>query len=156
MPEFTTVSVTEAKLRTTSGRQKTFLQEYAEYIQQLPKGQAGRLRIGESENPLTIRRRIGVAAQTLGLNVIIKRSGNDVYFWREDGEEEQPRSKRSYTRRSRQGSPSTLLPPTTVISEPDTEEQLEVEEETTALDQGFSEPEYPAADKYPGLVEPIE
>jgi hypothetical protein len=70
MPEFTTVSVTEAKLRTTSGRQKTFLQEYAEYIQQLPKGQAGRLRIGEQENPLTIRRRLGVAAQTLGMNVM--------------------------------------------------------------------------------------
>jgi hypothetical protein len=155
MPEFTTVSVTEAKLRTTSGRQKAFLDDYVTYIQQLPKGQAGRLRIGEQENPLTIRRRLAVAAQTLGINLIIKRSGNDVYFWRE-ATAEQPSTKRRYTRRSRQGSPSTLLPPTTVMSEPDTEEQLEVEEETTALEQGFSEPEYPAADKYPGMVEPIE
>jgi hypothetical protein len=155
MPEFTTVSVTEAKLRTTSGRQKAFLDDYVTYIQQLPKGQAGRLRIGEQENPLTIRRRLAVAAQTLGINLIIKRSGNDVYFWRE-ATAEQPSTKRRYTRRSRQGSPGTLLPPTTLITEPDTEEQLEVEEETTALDQGFSEPEYPAADKYPGMVEPIE
>ena len=130
MPEFTTVSVTEAKLRTTSGRQKAFLDDYVTYIQQLPKGQAGRLRIGEQENPLTIRRRLAVAAQTLGINLIIKRSGNDVYFWRE-ATAEQPSTKRRYTRRSRQGSPSTLLPPTTVMSEPDTEEQLEVEEETT-------------------------
>jgi hypothetical protein len=101
MPEFTTVSVTEAKLRTTSGRQKTFLDDYVTYIQQLPKGQAGRLRIGESENPLTIRRRIAVAAQTLGLNLIIKRSGNAVYFWRENRTDEQPRTKRRYTRRGR-------------------------------------------------------
>jgi hypothetical protein len=101
MPEFTTVSVTEAKLRTTSGRQKTFLDDYVTYIQQLPKGQAGRLRIGESENPLTIRRRIAVAAQTLGITLIIKRSGNDVYFWREDTGEEQQKTKRRYTRRER-------------------------------------------------------
>ncbi len=101
MPEFTTVSVTEAKLRTTSGRQKTFLDDYVTYIQQLPKGQAGRLRIKEQENALTIRRRLGVAAQTLDINLIIKRSGNDVYFWRENGGEEQPRTKRSYTRRMR-------------------------------------------------------
>src|SRR5918997_1000363 len=101
MPEFTTVSVTEAKLRTTSGRQKTFLDDYVTYIQQLPKGQAGRLRIGESENPLTIRRRIGVAAQTLGLNLISKRSANDIYFWRENRGGEHPTSKRGYARRSR-------------------------------------------------------
>jgi hypothetical protein len=101
MPEFTTVSVTEAKLQTTSGRQKTFLDDYVTYIQQLPKGQAGRLRIKEQENALTIRRRLGVAAQTLDINLIIKRSGNDVYFWREDRGDEQPRAKRRYTRRSR-------------------------------------------------------
>jgi hypothetical protein len=84
VPEFTTVSVQEAKLRTLSGRQGAFMTEYIGYIQQLPKGQAGRLSIGESDNPLTIRRRLAVAAQTLGINLIIKRSGNDVYFWRED------------------------------------------------------------------------
>jgi hypothetical protein len=76
------------------------LDDYVTYIQQLPKGQAGRFRIKEQENPLTIRRRIRVAAQTLGINLIIKRSGNDVYFWREDGGDEQPRAKRSYTRRA--------------------------------------------------------
>ena len=100
MPEFTTVSVTEAKLRTTSGRQKTFLQEYAAYIQQLPKDQAGRLRTSEQENPLTIRRRLVTAAQALDVTLSIKRSGNDVYFWREGTEEEQPRRKRRYTRRN--------------------------------------------------------
>ena len=100
MPEFTTVSVTEAHLRTTSGRQKTFLHEYDAYIQQLPRGQAGRLRAGESENPLTIRRRLVSAAKAMAIPLTIKRSGNDLYFWREDGGEEQVRTKRRYSRRA--------------------------------------------------------
>jgi hypothetical protein len=46
MPEFAIVSVTEAQMRTIPGRQGTFMNEYANYIQQLPTGQAGKLRIG--------------------------------------------------------------------------------------------------------------
>jgi hypothetical protein len=98
MPEFTTVSVQEAMVRTIPGRQGRFINEYAQYIQQLPKGQAGKLHSGENENSLTIRRRLLSAAKALDTPVIIKRSGEDVYFWREDGGEE-VRSKRSYTRR---------------------------------------------------------
>ena len=101
MPEFTTVSLKEAKVQTTSGRQGRYLHEYIDYITNLPKGQAGRLRIGAEETPASIRRRLGVAAKTLGIPLIIKRSGNDVYFWRENGGGEQPRTKRSYTRRAR-------------------------------------------------------
>jgi hypothetical protein len=99
MPEFAIVSVTEAQMRTIPGRQGTFMNEYANYIQQLPTGQAGKLRIGGQEKHATIKRRLVVAAKALGIPLIIKRSGNDVYFWREDGGEEQPRSKRRYTRR---------------------------------------------------------
>jgi hypothetical protein len=117
MPEFTTVSVTEAQLRTLSGRQKTFMTEYADYLHQLPTGQAGKLRIGESEKHLTVRRRLGVTAKAMNIPLIIKRSGNDVYFWREDTGEEQLRVKRSYTRRARS------------------------DEETTPLDQSFIEVE---------------
>src|SRR5918999_937472 len=101
MPEFTIVSVQEAQLRTIPGRQGQFINEYADYIQQVPAGQAGRLRIGETENSLTIRRRLITAAKTMNIPLIIKRSGNDLYFWREDGTEEQPRTKRRYTRRAR-------------------------------------------------------
>jgi hypothetical protein len=54
------------------------------------------------ETPATIRRRLGVAAKTLGIPLIIKRSGNDVYFWRENGGGEQPQRKRRYTRRARE------------------------------------------------------
>jgi hypothetical protein len=103
MPEFTTVSVKEAQMRTIPGRQGAFMNEYANYIQQLPTGQAGRLRIEEQEKHATVRHRLGVAAKALGINLIIKRSGNDLYFWQEDTEEEQSRSKRRYTRRGRAG-----------------------------------------------------
>jgi hypothetical protein len=114
MPKFTTVSINEAQLRTIPGRQGTFLSEYADYIQQLPTGQAGRLRVGEQEKHQTVRRRLAVAAKALAVPLIIKRSGNDVYFWREGTQAEQPSSKRRYTRRARP------------------------EEETTELDQEFT------------------
>jgi hypothetical protein len=117
MPEFTTVSVTEAQMRTIPGRQGTFINEYADYIQQVPQGQAGKLRIGEQEKHTTVRRRLLVTAKALGIPFIIKRSGNDLYFWREDRAEEQPRSKRRYTRRAWS------------------------DEETTPLDQSFIEVE---------------
>jgi hypothetical protein len=101
MPEFSTVSVQEAQLRTIPGRQGKFINEYAGYIQQLPTGRAGRLRIEEDENPLTIRRRLVTAAQAMNIPLIIKRSGNELYFWRENGGEEQGRTKRRYTRWAR-------------------------------------------------------
>jgi hypothetical protein len=109
MPEFTTVSLKEARLQTTSGRQRQYLHEYIDYITTLPNGQAGRLRGEESEKPMTIRRRLVVAAQTLGISLIIKRSGNDLYFWREGTEEEQLRIKRRYTRRERSDEETTPM-----------------------------------------------
>jgi hypothetical protein len=139
MPEFTTVSLKEATLQTSSTRQKRYLREYIDYITQLPKGQAGKLRTGEEEKHATIKRRLGVAAKTLGISLIIKRSGNDVYFWWEDTGEEQPRTTRRYTRRSRRGSPGSLLPPTTGFSAPEAGEQGIAEEETTPMDQSFVE-----------------
>jgi hypothetical protein len=78
------------------------MREYADYIQQLPHGQAGRLRIGDDEKLPIVRRRLVVAAKALAINLVIKRSGNDVYFWWENGGDEQPRSKRRYTRRRRE------------------------------------------------------
>jgi hypothetical protein len=109
MPEFTTVSVQEAQLRTISGRQGSILGEYVDYIQQVALGQAGRLRIGEEEKHLTVRRRLITAAKALGTPLVIKRSEEDVYFWREGMEEEQPRRKRSYTRQRRMDEETTVL-----------------------------------------------
>jgi hypothetical protein len=101
MPEFSTISVTEAQMRTVPGRQGTFINEYADYIHQLPNGQAGKLRIGDEEKHTTVRSRLVSAANALGIPLIIKRSGNELYFWRENGGEEQAKSKRRYTRRNK-------------------------------------------------------
>ena len=133
MPEFTTVSVTEAKLQTTSGRQGQYLHEYIDYITKLPKEEAGKLSIGEEETPATIRRRLGVAAKTLGIPLIIKRSGNDLYFWREDRGGEQPRTKRSYTRRARSREETTI--PDQPVDELGMVEQGIPEEESPELGQ---------------------
>jgi hypothetical protein len=130
MPDFTTVSMNEAKLRTLTGRQAAFMNEYVKYIQQLPKGQAGRLRGEEQENPLTIRRRLAGAAQALGISLVIKRSGQDVYFWSESRGEEQPR--RGRPRRGRAGD---LLVPNQSFRVPDEIEQGITEEESPELGQ---------------------
>ena len=135
MPEFTTVSVQEAKLKTTSGRQAYYLHEYASYIHQLPQGQAGKLTIGEGEKHTAIRRRLVTTAKAMNIPLIIKRSGNDLYFWREDGQAEQPRPRRG--RRPRNGRPGSFHPPTT-FSEPEADDQG-TGEETTPLDQSFVE-----------------
>jgi hypothetical protein len=135
MPDFTTVSVQEAQMRTIPGKQGTFITEYADYIQQLSSGQAGRLRIGEGEKHPTVRRRLVSAATALNIHLTIKRSGTDVYFWREDGGEEQPRPRRG--RRPRTGSPGGLLPPTMPFNESEAGEQEGAEEESTPLDQAF-------------------
>jgi hypothetical protein len=94
MPEFTTVSVQEAQLRTIPGRQGKFINEYADYIQKLPQGHAGKLKIGENEKHFTVRRRLVTAAKAMHIPLIIKRSGNDLYFWREDGAGEEPSRRR--------------------------------------------------------------
>ena len=109
MPEFTTVSVQEAQIRTIPGRQGKFINEYADYIQQIPQGQAGKLRIGEDEKQTTVRRRLVSAAKAMNIPLIIKRSGNDLYFWREDGGDQQLRTKRRYTRRETQEEESTPM-----------------------------------------------
>jgi hypothetical protein len=101
MPEFTTLSVQEAMVRTIPGRQGSFLNQYIDYIQQVASGLAGKLHPVEREKPATIRRRLLSAAKALDTSVTIKRSGEDVYFWREDTEAEQTRRKRRYTRRNR-------------------------------------------------------
>jgi hypothetical protein len=89
-PEFATVSVKDAQLRTLPGRQGKFMNEYVGYIQQLPQGQAGKLHVLENEKPATIRRRLAVAAHALDTPLVIKRSGANVYFWTESATEEQP------------------------------------------------------------------
>jgi hypothetical protein len=106
MPEFTTVSVQEVQLRTIPGRRGTFINEYGDYIQQLPQGQAGKLSIGADEKHTAVRRRLATTAKAMNVNLIIKRSGAAIYFWREEQRAEQPRRGRP-----RRGRPGDNFPP---------------------------------------------
>jgi hypothetical protein len=140
MPEFAIVPVHEAKLRTIPGRQGKFMNEYVDYIQQVASGQAGKLRLGEQEKHATVRHRLGVAATAMNIPLIIKRPGNDIYFWREGTDEEQPRSKRGYTRRNRQGRAGDYFPPQPLI-EPELGEHEVPTEESPESGQLASEAE---------------
>jgi hypothetical protein len=135
MPEFEIVPMREAQASTIAGRQGRFMQEYIRYIRQIPQGQAGKLHLGEQENPVTIRRRLVQAAQAIDIQLIIKRSGQDVYFWKESGEAEQPRSKRRYTKRSRRGRAGDFIVPNQPFSVPEEGEQGVTEEESPELGQ---------------------
>jgi hypothetical protein len=94
MPDFAIVPMREAQASTIAGRQGRFIQEYIRYIRQISQGQAGKLHLVAHENPVTIRRLLVQAAQALDIKLIIKRSGQDMFFWRENGAEKQPRPRR--------------------------------------------------------------
>jgi hypothetical protein len=136
MPEFTTVSMTEATLQTSSGRQKRYLAEYIDYIKTLPKGQAERLTIGEQEKHTSVRRQLVTTAKAMNIPLIVKRSGNDLYFWRENGGEEQPRPRRG--RRPRRQAETTI---------PETPEQYFKEE--GELEQGVPKEDSPELGQTP-------
>jgi hypothetical protein len=121
MPDFAIISLQEAQLRTLSGRQAQYINEYARYLQQLGEGQAGKLHVYEDEKPATIRRRLTVTAQMLGISLTIKRSGEDIYFWSEPLQEGQPKSRRGRRRRSQS------------------------QEESPTHDQSLIEPGFPAS-----------
>ena len=88
MPKFDKVSIEEAGVKTTSesaSRRKRaqILQEYSGYIDQLTKGQAGKLVANAGETTATVRRRISAAARAGGKKLTIRRAGDEVYFWSE-------------------------------------------------------------------------
>jgi hypothetical protein len=138
MPEFTTISVQEAQIRTIPGRQGKFINKYADYIQQVPQGQAGKLRIREDEKHTTVRRRLVLAAQALGRNLIIKRSGSDIYFWSQERGAEQPRRGRPRRGRADDNFPPQQFGAPEEVRLPEASEQGGAEEETTPLDQEFT------------------
>jgi hypothetical protein len=72
----------------------------------------------------------------MSVSLIIKRSGNDLYFWREDGAAAEPQRRRG--RRPRAGRPGSLIPPDLLISETEAGVQERTQEETTSPDQPFS------------------
>jgi hypothetical protein len=89
MPDCTYVSLPEALLTTHQKQQlRTIGLEYLAYIQRVPPGQAGRLSVAEGErvSAITVRRWLATVAKECNIPLTIKRSGQDVYFWREADE----------------------------------------------------------------------
>ena len=81
MPQFQLVPLAEAIAKSATVRSAKFTREYLGYIGQLKEGEAGRLQAGETETGVAVRRRLGAAAKLAGKNLVIKRTGDDVYFW---------------------------------------------------------------------------
>ena len=81
MPRFELLSLSEAQARTVTGKRAQILNEYSQYIQNVPSGQAGQLRAGPGETLNAVRRRLGAAAKAAGKTIVIRRSDDVVYFW---------------------------------------------------------------------------
>ena len=81
MPEFERLPVQEAKLKSARGRRAQVNREYVGYIEQLAPGQAGKLTPAQGERVGAVRRRLGVAARAAGKELVIRRAGDEVYFW---------------------------------------------------------------------------
>jgi hypothetical protein len=95
MPEFEVVPLDEARLKTASGRQGQIVKQYSIYIERLEAGGAGKLQASPNEKITTIRRRLVTTARLLGKELVIKRTGDELYFWiKSSAEEERPRRRR--------------------------------------------------------------
>ena len=81
MPTFELVSVEEATIKTTTSKRAEIINEYLGYLDQLTEGQAGKLHLSEGETAIAVRRRLGAAAKLAGKELVIKRAGDEVYFW---------------------------------------------------------------------------
>ncbi len=90
MPRFDRVPLGEAKMKTASGKRAQIIAEYVRYIEQLGKGEAGRLQAAEGEPITTVRRRLGAAARQLEKSLTIRRTGDEVYFWAEEARRRRP------------------------------------------------------------------
>jgi hypothetical protein len=87
MPECTYISLQDALIATsTKWGLREFMHEYLAYIQGVPRGQAGRLHVsvGEPDDPIIVRRRLAAVAKAFNIPLTIKRTGLDIYYWRED------------------------------------------------------------------------
>ena len=96
MPKVETMSIDEAKAKSTTGKRAQILQEYLGYMEQLEQGKACKLTPGEGESVGMIRRRVGAAARASGKDVVIKRAGDEVYFWLKG----KPRQRRGGSRKT--------------------------------------------------------
>ena len=81
MPKFQVVSVDEALTKSSTGKRAQLNREYMGFIDRLGAGQAGRLDTSEGETVSALRRRLGAAAKAAGKDLVIKRTGETIFFW---------------------------------------------------------------------------
>lgn len=99
MPDFDVVALDEARLKTLSGRQGQIFTQYSQYIKRLEGGQAGKLKADSNEKVTTVRRRLVTTARLLGVELTIKRTGDELYFWSKTPDEDAAPPRRRKTRR---------------------------------------------------------
>ena len=68
-------------MQSATGKRAQITREYLDYIGRLGRGQAGKLEVTQGEGIRAVRRRLGGAAKLSGKEMVIKRSGDAVYFW---------------------------------------------------------------------------
>jgi hypothetical protein len=85
MPTFELIPLQEAMLQSSlTGKRGAITQEYLGYIERLEPGKAGKLTIGQGETSAAIKRRLGAVSKLVGSTLVVKRVGDDIYFWLEE------------------------------------------------------------------------
>ena len=83
MPGFRRVSREEASNRRPAvSPALARLKQYQGYVKRVAPGVTGRLTPSKGEAPAAVRRRLGAAAKSLGIQLTVKRVGDQVFFWR--------------------------------------------------------------------------
>ena len=110
MPTFELVPLDEAKMNTSTGKKTELIKEYLGYMNQLQDGQSGKLVATADEKIGAIRRRLGAAAKVAGKDLVIKRVGNEIYFWPKSEVKAPPKRQRGRPRKNQdQGSQSLTV-----------------------------------------------
>jgi len=81
MPEFEVIPLNQAMIESKSARRRQAAKEYLPYIERLGQGQAGKLKLMEGEKLPAVRKRLTDAASLAGKNLVVKRAGDELYFW---------------------------------------------------------------------------
>ena len=93
MPKFEVVPAATAQIEAATGKRAERLREYLGYIEQVGEGQAGKLEPVEGETPTAVRRRLTVAANAAGKELVVRRIGDEVYFWEAPRKRGRPRGR---------------------------------------------------------------
>ena len=81
MPEFTTISIEDARRITGGAKRQQELAAYIDSVTGLPSGTAGKVTPSEGETLSMVRRRVGDAVRASGRDLEIRRTDDAVYYW---------------------------------------------------------------------------